>query len=72
MSTTSGLAIDEFMEQRWLDAKEILAKLDPAFVHALEIQDSAGDKGIFLPQELLMPSPLTHFASPWNLLWTFH
>lgn len=64
MNSTSEFSIDRFMENRWLDAKEILTELDSAFVHALEVQDSVKDKGLWLPYDL--PSPPKRLPLEWH------
>ena len=66
MSSTPEFSIDRFMENRWLDAAEILTELDPAFVHALEVQDSVIDEGLWLPYKL--PSPSKRLPLEWHQL----
>ena len=48
----SAVAIYQFIENRWHDAREKLEGLDSVFVHALEVQDSVKDKGLWLPYDL--------------------
>lgn len=62
----SAVAIYQFIENRWHDARGKLESLDSAFVHALEVQDSVKDKGLWLPYDL--PSPSKRLPLEWHEL----
>ena len=49
MAEIDSPSVDDFIENRWEDAKEALRKLDPEFVDRLEMTARAQAKGLVLP-----------------------
>ena len=65
MDTDSTFSVTDFINNRWNDAREALAKLDSAFVKALEVFDGVAGKGLVAP---IPTNPTKRLPQPWYSL----
>ena len=69
MTDVTATRIDQFIERRWGDAKEVLRGLDSEFVARLESDLEAKDPPLFVPAPTkLDTSPRQRLPKEWHLL----
>ncbi len=57
-------AVLTFIENRWAEARQELAKKDPGFIRTVEAHDYVVGQGLLLPQTI--PTPSRHLPARWH------